>query len=224
MKIFAALFITAVAITSIGCKNMISVSVGKGPSIAGSGNVVKEDRTVDPFSKIDFQGGGTLTIRQGEEQSVSVSVDDNLLKVIETTVADGQLTIKPNNDISDFKLDIEVVVVKLDELKLSGVGTMNLKSIDAEALMVKISGATKINGEGKAKSLSINSSGACSLDLEDLVAQTVTIESSGASKSTVHATEKLDAKVSGVGKVTCYGSPKTVDKSVKGVGKITVVD
>ena len=224
MKIIAALFLTTIAVTNIGCKNMVSVSVGKGPSIAGSGNIVQEDRAVDLFSKIDFQGGGTLTIRQGDEQSVAVSVDDNLQEVIETTVADGRLTIKPNNDISDFKLEIEIVVVKLDELKLSGVGTMNLESIDSEDLAVKISGATKINGSGKAKSMTIKSSGACNLNLKDLVAGTVTIESSGASKSTVHATEKLDAKVSGVGKVTCYGSPKTVDKSVKGVGKVSVLD
>ncbi len=203
---------------------MVSISVGKGPSIAGSGNVVLEERSVDPFSKIEFRGAGTLTVRQGKKQSVSITTDDNLLTVIDTVVTDGKLEIKPNNDISNFTLNLEVVVTNIEELKISGAGTMNLDSIEADDLMVTISGATKIVGNGKVKNLTVKSSGASKLDMKELVAQSVFINASGASTSTVNATEKIDAKVSGVGKITCYGSPKIVDKSVKGVGKVTVMD
>lgn len=224
MKILASLLFVVTVFAHVGCNRMVSVRVGKGPSIAGSGNVVQEERRVDPFSKIEFRGAGTLSICQGEKQSVSIKTDDNLLTVIDTVVTDGKLTIKPNNDLSNFTLSLEVVVTNIDELEISGVGTMNLDSIEAEDLTVTISGAATIVGNGKVKNLTVKSSGASKLNTKDLVAQSVVINVSGASTATVHATEKFDAKISGVGKITCYGSPKIVDKSVKGAGTVTVMD
>ncbi len=147
---------------------MVSVSVGKGPSIAGSGNVVQEERRVDPFSKIEFRGAGTLAIRQGEKQSVSIKTDDNLLTIIDTVVTDGKLTIKPNNDLSNFTLSVEVVVTNIDELKISGVGTMNLEAIEADDLTVTISGAATIVGNGKVKNLTVKSSGALQIQHQGL--------------------------------------------------------
>ncbi len=56
--------------------------------------------------------------------------------------------------------------------------------------------------------------------LLELVAREVEIGISGAGDATVHATESLKARVSGVGNITYYGDPEHKRTKVSGLGHI----
>ena len=61
--------------------------------IEGSGDVVTETRAVSGFDRVILGGIGELTLIQGEEESLEIEAEDNILPQITTEVRDGTLTI-----------------------------------------------------------------------------------------------------------------------------------
>ena len=61
--------------------------------IRGSGKVIQEKRDVHGFSEVKFGGSGELSLRQGNEESLSIEADDNILPYILTDVEGGKLLI-----------------------------------------------------------------------------------------------------------------------------------
>lgn len=63
-------------------------------------------------------------------------------------------------------------------------------------------------------------SGASKLDAENLKAENVSVDSSGASSATVFVTNELKADLSGATNVTYLGSPKNVQKKTSGASSV----
>ena len=51
-----------------------------GETITGSGNVVTENRPVSGFDGVSHTGIGRVIITQGEEESLTIEADDNILE------------------------------------------------------------------------------------------------------------------------------------------------
>ncbi len=64
-----------------------------GPTIKGSGNLKTETRVVEKFTAIVISGSANLEIEQTGEESLELTVDDNLLPLFTTEVRDGTLFI-----------------------------------------------------------------------------------------------------------------------------------
>ena len=62
--------------------------------VAGSGNIVNENREVSNFKAIDVGGFFQVEIVAQKDFSVEVQADDNLLPLIKTEVSDGVLKIE----------------------------------------------------------------------------------------------------------------------------------
>jgi hypothetical protein len=54
-----------------------------------------------------------------------------------------------------------------------------------------------------------------------LIAQDADVTFRGIGDVSVHATNKLNASVQGLGNLTYYGKPASVSKSVSGIGNVT---
>jgi hypothetical protein len=87
-------------------------------------------------------------------------------------------------------------------------------------LKIDSTGAASVKATGKAKSLSISSTGAGDVDTTRLLAEKARVSVSGAASINVYASEQLDVSVSGVGSVNYSGNPKTVNKNVSGLGSV----
>jgi hypothetical protein len=59
-------------------------------SVKGSGNVISESRQVTEFNKIRLEGQGKVVLTQGNQSSLKVTTDDNILPFIETGVKNGK--------------------------------------------------------------------------------------------------------------------------------------
>jgi len=81
-------------------------------------------------------------------------------------------------------------------------------------------GASKFQCAGETARLTIDVSGAGSVDARELHAKDAIVKTNGASSVTLFATESLDANVDGVGNVDYYGNPKTVNKKINGMGSL----
>jgi putative autotransporter adhesin-like protein len=194
-----------------------------GPTIKGSGNLKTETRVVEKFTAIVISGSANLEIEQTGEESLEITVDDNLLELFTTEVTDGTLFI----GVAEGKRlswngkgpRIKVTVRELRKLKVSGAVSVKATKLDTDSLTISISGAGSASIAGRTDNLSISISGAGSLNAVDLQAKRATVIVSGAGDVTVNANEELDARVSGAASILYVGSPK-LQSRISGAGSI----
>ena len=77
---------------------------------------------------------------------------------------------------------------------------------------IDLTGASQANLNGSCKNLKVHGTGACQIELEELIAKTAEVKVTGTSHANVYATEILDAKATGASEIDCKGSPKKVTK------------
>jgi putative autotransporter adhesin-like protein len=194
-----------------------------GSATEGSGVPATQTRDVGPFSSVELAGSNNVVIRVGEQQSVVVRADDNLVDRVTTEVQSGNLVIAntPGSFTTKSPMSVEVSVPTLDALKLSGSGNIVVSGIEAESLDVALPGSGTLTGSGTAAKLAVTVSGSGTVQFGRLAANDVRADVSGSGSIFVTATRSLDASVSGSGAILYTGSPQEVTKSVTGTGAIT---
>jgi hypothetical protein len=210
--------------------------------ISGSGTIIREPRSVSGFQKVSVSGSGHLLINQGDEESLEIECDDNIVSYIKTTVTGGTLEIGPEKVSLDpsqpitYRLSLKnlealttsgSVSVKGDALRterlrvvMNGSGTLDLGSLEAQSIELHISGSGEVTIEsGNLKNQKITISGSGEYSAPNLKSQNTDLTISGSGDAKVWATAKLDVTISGSGKLSYYGSPG-VSSSISGSGKV----
>jgi hypothetical protein len=187
--------------------------------------MVTEERDVSGFDRVSFEGFGTLVITQGNEETLTIKAESNIMPRIETRVRAGTLEIGfDNTRWQDFirptkTITYTLTVISLEGISLSGAGNIEAMDIEAGRFDVGLSGAGSIEISGSAENQEINVSGAGSFDGGEFKTERADVNISGAGSATVWATETLDVNISGVGNVSYYGDPQ-VDQSISGLGNL----
>ena len=169
MKMFSkvVLILLVIAAISSGCIPPVRPRL-----IKGSGEIIVEEREVSGFDSIAMAGAGRIILTQGEEESLSIETDDNLLEYIETRVRGNTLEI-------DFSDDIILSSGGRDVLEPSAGFVFRIGVIDLES--ISVSGAADIKAEKlKVENFEINFSGAGDIQVDDLNAERVIVTVSGA--------------------------------------------
>jgi hypothetical protein len=218
-------------------------------AVSGSGTIKSETRKVDDFNAISIRYPGEIIVKQGEQASVTVEAEDNLLPQLTTKISGGALIIENGEDsyskrvrpTKDVKITITVTdlneinfssagTLQVDglktddfELKLSGAGDTTVKDLDAKSLNVNLSGAGKITIAGKADDVTVSISGLGDFNGENLQSLTADAQISGAGTATLRVKDDLTAKISGAGTVNYYGSPK-VHEVISGAGSVNKIE
>lgn len=209
--------------------------------VKGNGNVVKEDRKISDFDQIKVGGAFKVFLTQGNEVSLVVEADENLMDLIKTEVSMGTLKISTKDNINNpTTLNIYITFKSLTALDISGacelkgknrfsLDKLNLEcsgasDIDLEMeggnMTFDFSGASSIDLEGSANSVELDVSGASSLDAEEFEVKTLKVDVSGASHARVRVTDELTADVSGAGSLKYKGEPRIKYQDVSGAGSI----
>jgi len=215
-----------------------------GPGERGSGNVVTETRDVSDFQAIEIRYPAQVFVSQGNQESLRIEAEDNLMPNLETQVRNGRLEIfyrreggkhvnptktpkitivvKELSDV-DFSSAGELLVEKLEtdslDVSLSGAGNIELDDLETQALQLSLSGAGSAAASGVADNLQLSISGFGDFKGGDLHSKEARVSISGAGSATVWVEDELSASVSGAGSVSYYGSP-TVDRRISGVGGV----
>jgi len=189
----------------------------------GSGQPATQTREVGAFDRVELAGSNNVVIQVGNEQSVVVKADDNLLDRVTTEVHSGRLVIAntPGSFTTKSPMSVEVTVPTLSGLELSGSGNIVLTGIDAESLEVTLPGNGTLTGSGTVTRLGVTVSGSGTVQFTRLVAHDVRATVSGSGSIFITATKSLDASVSGSGAILYTGNPSEVTKSITGTGAIT---
>lgn len=135
-----------IAVVSCTLSMFASCSSDKNPvspqDLQGSGNPVSETRTVASFQSLAFETVGEVRITKGAAQSVKVTVDDNLIEYLETTISNGNLSIDFDKSIDpdNFDLLVELTMTDLNAITMTGVGTVRANAMSVDDLVVTLTG------------------------------------------------------------------------------------
>jgi hypothetical protein len=207
----------------------------------GNGNVQKQERKVAAFNAIEVSGAFDVFLSQGATQSVVVEADENLLPLIRTEVIGNTLKIDNNKPIHNPKcMKVYITVTDLKRIEVSGAVDLQTQTkLTFTELALNISGATDATLDIAVQKLEISSSGGCNLKLSgmanrvdldvsgavdirayDLLAESVSLDISGAGEAQINVTKELNADISGAATVRYKGNPAKVDTSISGAGSI----
>ncbi len=240
MKKLISMLLPVLALVLSGCE-IIDAGLNA-ERIRGSGKVIQEKRDVRGFDGVKLAGTGELDLRQGEQESLTIEADDNILPRILTEVTGGTLVIRMERGVSvspTTPIQYSLTVKDLANLELSGSGKINsgplhsrdfsvrlpgsgsirFDDLTADTLTAEISGSGSIQVPGKVVSQNVSISGSGDYDGRSLQSRSADVSVSGSGDSTVWAQDQLSAHISGSGRIDYYGNPK-VTQHVSGSGKV----
>jgi hypothetical protein len=209
--------------------------------VHGSGHVKTETRALGHFNGVALALPGSVELRIGNTESVTIETDDNLLPMIETVIENGTLQLRPskrnwNFDTRRLKIVIQAKAVdklalggsgsiEADPLRgakvmvdLGGSGSINVKGIDSDNLSVSLGGSGDLKvGGGAVSKLSLSIAGSGDVDLGKVRSVNASVNIAGSGNATISARDTLSATIAGSGDVNYYGDPR-VSKTAIGSG------
>jgi hypothetical protein len=227
----------------------LTVSLGScrhfwGKRVHGDGNIKTEDRSVGSFKNVEVGGAAKVMVSQGDQNSVKIEGDENLLPYMEVYKEGDKVIIRekpgynliPTNDMKVYvtapvynKIDASGACDIIGETKISnsedlemhvsGAGDIRM-DVDAPRLSSRVSGIGSIFLKGQTKDVDLDLSGAGHAHCFDLLSENTKVSISGAGSAEVYASVKLDASVSGAGSVTYKGNATDVSQHVSGAGSV----
>lgn len=219
-RLLAVACLASMVLFQAGCVVIGAGGSGASRGDKGSGNVVDQSSEVSDFSSISLEGVGNVTVKQTGRESLTIRAEDNILPLLNAGVANGRLSLGAHGSTSPTRpIEFLVEVRKLDDLTLSGSGSIEATNIDVRHISVSISGSGDVTISGDADMVDIDISGSGSFHGENLRARQAAVDVSGVGNATVNASDDLDVEVSGVGSVEYLGSP-SVRKSISGMGQV----
>lgn len=177
--------------------------------VKGSGVIDSENREIEKFSNIDVSGAFKLSVKFADEYNLEINAEDNILPLIKTYVKGNTLYIKTKRSISNRKdIVINLTMRELKSLDASGANRIIIDNLNTESFALNSSGANKIEMFGQVEKIKYNVSGACSILAQDLEADYVSVDISGACKVKLTALKKIKGDLSGASHIDLYGDPE----------------
>lgn len=191
-----------------------------------SAHADEQARSVSPFKGIAVHGPVSLTVEAGKSYSLKVYGDPRFIARVTSEVVDGELRLDMKDNTRNSIESSDRVVVTLPELqtfKGEGAGVMRLNKIRGDRLVVNYRGAGRLAIDGEVRQLTLRAQGVGEVDTKALVAQEADVSFEGIGSVSIHAKDKLNANVRGMGNLSYYGNPRVVNKSVSGIGSVVAV-
>jgi hypothetical protein len=194
--------------------------------IALQAQAAEETRSVAPFTTISNSGPVNLRIEVGKAQSVRVSGSDDLVSDLQTEVVGNELRLHMHRDTTNFnrhhdELNVTITVPQLTAFTMGGAGETTITHMSGDSLELRFGGAGSLKADGTVRNLTMHIGGVGSIDTRELHAETATVNVGGVGSVKVWASSRLDASLGGVGSLTYYGDPKTVNTNGGGLGSIS---
>jgi hypothetical protein len=185
--------------------------------VTGKGQVKTEIRQPGSFAKVKSQIKGNVIINPGNS-GASVSAQENLLPLLETTVVDGTLYISFGSHVieTDSLVQINIISPEVKELTFSGSGSV-VSNIGIP--FINLPGNGEITCVGETDQVSVRLSGTGAINLEKMTLQKAQVKITGNGNVSLHVTDNLDVTIQGIGVVYYSGSPQ-IQSKISGKGKI----
>lgn len=191
-------------------------------ALIGSGHAITSSRTLGSFSGVRLEGAADLHVVVGRQPAVTVRGDDNIVKIVDTTVRGATLVISEHSKsfTTEVPLTVTVATLALDTSTLAGAGTMRVDRIRSTKFTATLAGTGNLELSGRTQRLELTLAGTGAADAAALTAQAVKVIVAGTGAAHVTATRTLDASVDGTGTIFYSGGARAVRSHVSGTGSI----
>jgi hypothetical protein len=211
-------------------------------TVTGSGKLTT--RTIDLSGVTSVVAGADFTVhlKTGGAEQAKVTMDDNLVNRVESTVSGHELSLglKPGSNVRNATLRAEVTVNHLNRLAANGASHATLDSpVTGPALQLVAEGASQITGpvgverldasesgasvltlSGRAGSMHLESVGTSQLHGSELAVRDLDAVLSGVSQATVTVNNTLAVTADGVSVLRYRGNPTITRQEISGVSSI----
>ena len=187
----------------------------------------EQARTAPAFTSIELKGPISIEVQAGKAQGITVRGSPKFVALVATDVVDGELRVYlRDTNVKKLNGDPRVIVTvpSLRRFNMEGAGETILRDISGERFDVNYRGAGSLSVAGAVKQLTMQAQGVGEVDARKLIAQDASVNFQGIGSVQIHVSGKLDAQVQGMGELTYYGHPRTVNKSVSGIGSVKAGD
>lgn len=207
--------------------------------IQGSGKIIQVKRELNNFEKITIAAPINVEVNHGNEQSVNIEGDDNIVPLLNTRVEQNTLYVdfSENTSLNFKKLTLKIHIPAINALlvvgsgtinannfsekklnnEIKGTGTIHLSNFTTEVMTIVVNGSGSIEASGKTKHLHVTIAGSGEVDTLNLQSQQVSVDIAGSGEAFVHSDGKLDAQIVGSGEIRYRGLAQ-VHKNVIGTG------
>jgi hypothetical protein len=116
---------------------------------------------------------------------------------------------------------VELHGVLLRNLRVNGVAQVDMGHLDQDRLTLRLSGAGKVEGEGRLDSLDVSISGAGDANFGGLAVGRAKVSLSGVGNAEISPSQEADIHISGVGNVRLDTRPAKLTTHLSGVGSVS---
>lgn len=243
-KVYLLVLVSMMVASSLACQAVSFGGVDLGSSLLGSGTVVEESRPISGVSSVAVTNQGNLFIQIGDEESLVIEAEDNLLDSITSEVRGGRLILgtKPGANLRNRQpIKYYLTVPGLQGLYVSSSGDIEAPALDAERFEIAVSSSGDIHieeMEANRLEVDISSSGDVTIDAGAVDDQDIRISSSGkydasgvdslqvrarlssSGDAEVQVEDRLDANLSSSGNLYYIGDPSQVAVVASSSGKV----
>ncbi|WP_298732169.1 head GIN domain-containing protein [uncultured Chitinophaga sp.] len=231
------------SLITISAISLTSCNVTGQNRVKGSGNVTKEERSVDAFSELSVRGSMDVYLTQGPSKAAVIEAEDNLIPYIEFDRDGDKLIIRErrNTNIRATRaIKIYLTTPELESIGLAGSGNIKLENkfsnnthmklnvsgsgnlsgaINSPEVDANIAGSGNITVEGESRDLEVDIAGSGNFRGQQLLSEKAEVTIAGSGDASVHASVNLEAKIAGSGDVHYKGSPQ-VNSKIAGSGSV----
>jgi hypothetical protein len=188
--------------------------------IRGNGNIKTDERTIGAFANIRASGAFKIEWQNGAP-ALRITADENLLPYIDNDISGDTLRLSIREQIWPTH-GIKVVISSPTRAgaRISGAVQLTAHQLSGAKFAFESTGASEVTLDGSIDQLFADMTGASELNARGLQTRTADISTTGAADAEIAVSETLKVAITGAGKVTYSGNPKTVEKHISGAGSI----
>jgi hypothetical protein len=162
-------FITSMVLVVLFSCLVCAIAGWQARWVRGSGRVIEEERVVSGFSGVKLTTFGNVYIEKGEQETLRIEAEDNLIRYFEVAVYGHNLEIKNREGVSlhpTRPVNFYLTAKELDTIVLSGSGDIKAPNLEAEQISIIISGSGDVEtGSLQADEVEMKISGSGSLNV-----------------------------------------------------------
>ena len=188
--------------------------------IRGNGRIKTDERTISAFPNVDASGAFQIEWKSGAP-TLSITTDENLLSYIDKQISGETLHLHTREQIWPTH-GIKVVISSPTRTgaKTSGAVKLTANQLSGPRFALESTGAAEVKLDGNIDELLADMTGASELHAGGLQTKTTEISTTGAADAEIAVSETLKVALTGAGKVSYSGNPKTIEKHISGAGSI----